>query len=313
MKYLLALLLSCSSLLALNSTIHTPNSLVYRGFSGYDEQFAMDNKGNILATWLVFNGRNTVLQSAFKPFDGPWEVPGRPDIQENVISFFGFEVDKYQLLGDPQGNFLMVWLIFNGRNNVIQAAYKPAGKPFVGPGDPRFQQNILSFLFSEVESDPIAAISSGNVVIAWQTFSTRNNTRVVQAVYRTATMPFVPAENPFFPENNISPDGFTVDVLPVVDVDDLGNAIVAWEVFNRTRNVVQAITRTPTTPFGTAQDPRIQDNILSLLHLNLEESPRAVIESGNALVIWEAYQQNVLLVQTAFKPAGGLFQIPAFN
>lgn len=313
MKFFFVFLLSCFSLAAQNSTINTPNSLVFRGFSGFDEQFAMDAKGNVLATWLVDNGTNTVLQAAFKPFDGPWQTPGPPTIQANVITTLGFEIGSYQLLGDPQGNFVIIWVVFNGFNNVVQAAFKPVGQPFAGPGDPRLQQNILSFLNSEVESTVVADISSGNVVIAWQTFSTRNNTRVVQAVYKTGSTGFTPAGNPLFPQNNISPDGFSVDVPPVVAVDDFGNAIVAWEVFNNTRNVVQAVTRTPSSPFGTALDPRVQDNILSLINLNIESPPQADIEAGNALVIWEAYQQNILLIQTAFKPSGGLFQIPSFN
>ncbi len=271
------------------------------GFTVLNVQFAMDNAGNVVAAWSVNNRSNVVVQAAFKPVGGPWQLPGVPTQQENIITPLRFTATNFQLAGDDQGNAVIVWQVFNGRNVVIQAAYKPFGAPWQTPGSPIFQSNVLSFFGFNVSVPPTVAIANANVLIAWQIFNDTNT--VAQASFRPNAIGsrFSQPGTPRNQDNVLSPFRFNITSQPAADVDNDGNCVVAWEIFNRSNTVIQAVLKNGGLPFQIAEDPRNQANILSPLRFNSVNGPQVNIESGNVVVLWTLFDGLTTVLQASYK------------
>lgn len=309
MKFFLSLVISivycCGSLFGQN----IPLSLITFDFSALTYRFSMDAIGNVIVVWNTNNGTRTVLQAAYKPVAGPWQLPGDPRFQNNVISPINLDVLSYVFAGDLAGNAVVVWKVnittFLGTKNTLQASFKPAGKPWEPPitiSPPGFQ----------VLSEPAVAINAGNVVVSWRI--SNNTNAVVQGAYKAAGKAWEIPGSPIFEESILSPIRFDVQFPPQVSVDSLGNAISAWEIYGTT-NVAQAVLKTPTTPWEFAGDPRFQTNIQSRIGFDLYTPPKVSIEAGNAVLIWQAYSRvdNNLLLQTSYRPKGKPWEIPGLN
>ena len=141
----------------------TTVTLTPAGFSTLSYQTATDDLGDSVAVWTETVGSAIVLQTATRAAGGTWtpSTPGNPAFQNNGISFnpnlqsnvltqLQNNVTSFQLAMDRQGNAVVAWVIFNGSNYVIQAAFKPAGGSFTFPGPPNNQTNVISPLGFDV-------------------------------------------------------------------------------------------------------------------------------------------------------------------
>jgi len=120
------------------------------------------------------------------------------------------------------------------------------------------------------------------------------------------------AKGGWLPPVAVSPAGEHVGGAHVV-LDSAGNATAVWDRWNGETTVVESVYR---PAGGSWQDPEI----LTVLEEGADpgdippngQSPRiAVDDDGDATVVWESYGgTNRLLVQSAFRPAGGAWQDP---
>jgi hypothetical protein len=81
---------------------------------------AVDAVGNAIATWRRSNGTHVIGQVAVLPVGGAWGAP-------QDLTAAGQVASLPRVAFDPAGNAITVWERFNGVNNVIQAAMRPAG------------------------------------------------------------------------------------------------------------------------------------------------------------------------------------------
>lgn len=284
-------------------------------------QYATDDAGNAIAVWSVNNGQNVVLQFAYKPVGSDWQIPGDPRNPTQVISPFFFSVIDWTLAMDRQGNAVVVWRINNGTTIVVQAIYREAGsaKPFSPANDPLFQDNFLNYRFFNITTLPQVAIGDGKTTILW-TVNNGFNT-VIQASNGSGNV-FSHPGNPTEANNilnyiSFQPGQFNINTTPLLSVDKDGNAIVAWQIFNDSQLVVQAVTKIINNNiFGfepPAGNPLQQNNILSPRLYSISSLQAVTIGNGNATVFWnrlDPLRGNNLILQAAFKPSGGLWQKP---
>ncbi len=92
---------------------------------------ALDADGDAMVLWGGSTGElgaHAVVQAAYRPAGGGWEAP--IDISEDGGNAYPSDVAF-----DADGNAAVVWARSDGTQNVVQAAYKPAGQPWEAPTD----------------------------------------------------------------------------------------------------------------------------------------------------------------------------------
>lgn len=307
----------------------TPQSLSFNVAPGIfnvgPTQFVTDDAGNVLVVWSVDNGQNTVLQFAYKPVLGDWQIPGDPRLSNNVISPFFYSVVDWTVAMDREGNAVVVWRIDNRSTGiVVQAIYRPLGNfsSFTDAGDPRVLDNFLNNYLYEVDALPQVGIGDGNVSILWRVFNGFNN--VLQAsigsggTFSRPGLPTIQAN--ILNYLSFRPGVFDITNPAELIVDFDGNAIVAWQLNNQVvptvqldNQVVQAVIRAAGGAFEIAGNPQQQVNILSPRIYSINQIENVTINSGNASVSWERTDVRVtenLILQSAFRPLGGPWQKP---
>ncbi|NGX54853.1 MAG: hypothetical protein KR126chlam2_00473 [Chlamydiae bacterium] len=304
----------------------TPKSLSFNSTQGLfnvgPTQYVTDDAGNTLAVWSVNNGRNIILQAAYKPIGSDWQVSGSPlDPSQSVSYFYGSVID-WTVEMDREGNVVVIWRIFNGSKIVVQVNYRAIGGSFSTAGDPRFQANFLNDYRYSITSLPQVGIGNGNAVILWFVNNGWNN--VLQASTKSAATGFSQPGDPTLPSNVLNfltyqTGRFNITTTPLFFVDKDGNAIVTWQLNNRVIGpqvqVVQAVTKFVGASFEIAGDPQRQENILSPVNFSISSLEESTIGSGNATVFWKRVDQTTrnLILQAAFKPINGVWEKPPLN
>ncbi len=304
----------------------TPKSLSFNSTQGLfnvgPTQYVTDDAGNTLAVWSVNNGRNIVLQSAYKPIGGDWQVPGSPLVPDQVVSYYYRDVIDWTVAMDREGNAVLIWRIFNGSRVVVQTNYRAFGGSFSIARDPLFHANFLNDYRYSIASLPQVGIGNGNAVILWIVNNGWNN--VLQASTKSAATSFTQPGDPTLASNILnfltySTGRFNITTTPLFFVDKDGNAIVTWQLNNRvigpSVQVVQAVTKFVGGAFQIAGDPQNQDNILSPVNFSISSLEEATIGSGNATVLWKRVDQVTrnFILQAAFKPINDVWQKPPLN
>ena len=322
MRLLILLLLIVTPLMGA-----TPKSLSFSSASGLfnvgPTQYVTDDAGNTLAVWSVNNGSNTILQSAYKPIGGDWQVPLSPRDPSQAVSYYYGNVIDWTVAMDREGNAVVIWRIFNGNQTVVQANYRALGGSFSTVGDPRFPANFLNDYRFSITSLPQVGIGNGNAVILWMVNNGWNN--VIQASTKSAGTGFSQPGDPTDPSKVLNfltyqRGRYNISDTPLFFVDKDGNAIVAWQLNNRLLGpspveVVQAVTKFVGGAFEIAGDPQRQENILSPVNYSISSLEEATIGSGNATVLWQRVDQTTrnLILQAAFKPINGVWEKPPLN
>jgi hypothetical protein len=237
---------------------------------------AFDASGNALAVWQG-NGTDDIIQSSSRPAGGVFAAP--------VDVSAGGALDP-QVAFDASGNALAVWERSNGSNFIVQSSFRPAGGAFGAPVD-------LSATGHDAGNPQVAFDRSGNAVAVWARSNGSNN--IVQSSFR-------PAGGAFGATVDLSATGQSA-LLPQVAFDASGNALAVWARLNGTNEIVQSSLRPAGGAFATPVD-------LSATGQDAFDPQVAFDASGNALAVWRRFNGSNDIVQSSFRPAGGVFAAP---
>jgi hypothetical protein len=262
-----------------------PLDLSATGHNAADPQVAFDGSGNALAVWDRSNGTSSIVQGAFRPATGTFAAP----VDISVAGVAGRDAFDPQVAFDATGNALAVWERSNGTNQIVQAAFRPAGGAFAAPVD-----LSASGLGGEDARFPqVAFDASGNALVVWERSNGTNE--VVQSAFR-------PAGGAFAASVDLSTSGQNASD-PQVAFDASGNALAVWEHPAGTGDLVQAAFRPAGGAFAASVD-------VSASGGNAFGPQVAFDPSGNALAVWRRFNGTKNIVQAAFRPAGGPFAAP---
>jgi hypothetical protein len=262
-----------------------PLDLSATGHNAADPQVAFDGSGNALAVWDRSNGTSSIVQGAFRPATGTFAAP----VDISVAGVAGRDAFDPQVAFDATGNALAVWERSNGTNQIVQAAFRPAGGAFAAPVD-----LSASGLGGEDARFPqVAFDASGNALVVWERSNGTNE--VVQSAFR-------PAGGAFAASVDLSTSGQNASD-PQVAFDASGNALAVWEHPAGTGDLVQAAFRPAGGPFAAPVD-------VSTSGQNAADPQVAFDASGNALAVWDRSNGTNLIAQAAFRPAGDAFAAP---
>jgi hypothetical protein len=264
-----------------------PATLSEVGQEASETQLAADSAGAAIVVWRRFNGSNYVVQAAVKPAGEAWGSPA-------TLSEAGQEASEPQVAVDAVGDATVVWRRSNGSNYLVQAAVKPAGKPWETPA-------TLSEAGQDAHAPEIAVDPAGDATVVWTRSNGSND--VVQAAVK-------PAGEPWAKAATVSQAGQQASE-PQVAVDSAGDATAVWTRYigqssgGMSNYVVQAAVKpageaweAPTTVSEEGQEEGFE--------------PRVAVDSaGDATAIWKRfiYGEN-RLIETAAKPAGKPWETP---
>jgi hypothetical protein len=255
---------------------------------------------------------------------------------ENV-SAPGYNGEESQVGVDGAGDTFAVWVRFDGSNEIVQAAERPAG----GAWGPAVN---LSAPGQDAEAPRLAVDAAGDAVAVWKRYD--GTDEIVEAASMTAggswgaPVPLsAPGEGADSPGVAIDPAGDAVAVWrrydgtdeiiqastrpaggvwqspvgiseagenayrPQVAIDAAGEAVAVWQRTDGVHLIVQAASRAAGGPWGPAVD-------LSAAGEDSVEAQIAVDPAGDAIAVWESYVAPNEVIQAAERPAGGAWQLP---
>jgi PKD domain len=234
----------------------------------------LDAAGDAVAVWERFNGANEIVQAAGRQAGGTWQAPtnlseASEDAEEPAVSV------------DPAGDAVAVWWRYDGSNEIIQAASRPAGGTWQGPTN-------LSAPGDGAIEPHVAVDPAGDAVAVWTRYD--GSDYIVQSASRAAGGTWgAPADL-----STMGQDAGHAEV----GVDAAGDAVAVWERFDGSNFVVQAASRAAGGAWGQPQD-------LSAPGRNAEEPAVAVDSQGDAVAAWERNDGSEEIVQAAGYDAAG--------
>jgi hypothetical protein len=256
-----------------------PVDLSVPGQNADAPRIAVDPAGNAVAVWSRFDGTNDRVQAASKPVGGAWGAPVD-------LSAPGEDAAEPQVAIDPGGNVVAAWSRFNGANEIIQAASKPAGGAWGAPDD-------LSLPGQNADEPDVALDQAGNALVVWQRSNGANS--IVQVRNR-------PAGGTWGAVISLSmagEDAFGAEVA----VNATGDAVAAWQRFEGSDTIAQAVTMPAGAEWGSLTS-------LSVVGADAYVSGTAVDPAGNVVVLWWRSNGTHQVIQAASKPAGGAWLAP---
>jgi hypothetical protein len=230
---------------------------------------AVDERGDAIAAWYA--SATQVLEAAFRPAGGRFGAPV-------AISATGEEVRFPRAAIDAAGDATVVWQRSNGKNEIVEAALRPAGGSFGTP-------QALSESGESAQDASVATNAEGDTAVTW--LRSNGTDEIVQAVVRAAGGRFSAPIDVSPPEANAA--------SPAVALDAHGDPTVVWS-----READAQVSS------GTAAGvfPTIPLTIgYPALFTSVAEDP-----AGDTLVGYFDPQDDA--ANATFRPAGGLFSVP---
>lgn len=242
--------------------------------SGELPRVAIDAAGEAVATWEESYSVNTVQVATLSP-TGAWSAP-------LTLSETGRNSSDPKVAMSPAGEAVVVWAGADSAGAAIaQEATRPAGAAWTIPVK-------LSAEGQNAELPAVAIDPSGATVVAWSRNDGSNF--IVQEKSRP------PGGIWGFTANLSKPGGGAG--APSVAIDPAGDAVVSWQRYDGSHEVVQAARRTGETgPWSAPVD-------LSRAEEAGWSSVAALDDAGDATVGWEALYGNSHLVAVAESAAG---------
>ena len=156
-----------------------PIDLSVAGQDAESPEVALDPQGNAVAVWERFNGTNFIVQGAVRPAaSGVWQTP-------LDLSVAGQSAELPKVALDPQGNAVAVWQRFNGTDEIIQGAVRPAGSGvWQAPID-------LSVAGQDAFEPQVTVDPQGNAVAVWERSNGTNE--IIQGAGYDAAGPLLSA------------------------------------------------------------------------------------------------------------------------
>jgi hypothetical protein len=219
-----------------------------------------------LAVWLVAPGATLATPAWLAPTD---------------LSTTGQDAFEPVVAVDAAGNATAVWERFNGTNDIVQAATRPAGGGWSAGQD-------LSAAGENARRQHVGVDAAGNATAVWERSNGTNF--IIQAATR-------PAGDAWGAAQDLSAAGQEAQ-QPDVAVGAAGDAVAVWKRSNGTNFIIQAATRLAGGGWGAAQD-------LSAVGQEAQDPRIAVDGHGNAVAVWSRSNGTNFIIQAATRPAGG--------
>jgi hypothetical protein len=239
-----------------------------------NNKFKCPNPDFVMASVRPAGGVFTEAQRISPPLTQP--PTGEPELEEWAIDESAKNASGAHPTIDSAGNATVVWSAFNGEDNVIQTAYRPAGGSFTSPDQ-------VSASGEDAGLPEIGVDAAGNAIASW--LRRDGSDLIVQAGIKAPGGAFAPI-------GNLSPAGETAE-SPVLDVAPSGAATVVW----RLAGFLQSSTR----PAGGAFAPPVDINSGKDDPLFHEVS---VSDEGDAIVVWSGENGPDQIVRAAVRTAG---------
>ena len=205
------------------------------------------------------------------------------------VSMSGADGSEPQVATDAIGDATVVWERFDGVQQTVQSASRPAGGSWQAPVTLSVDAPTEDSFLPQVAMDP-----AGDAMAVWAHFTTGPG-EVVQAAAR-------PAGGAWEAPLTISPEGNEVP-HPEVALDARGDALAVWELHTAPANRIEASFR----PTGGAwqapvelSDPTHDANIGGI----------SVDPAGDAAVSFVQETGSTEVVEVASRPAGEAWQKP---
>jgi hypothetical protein len=256
-----------------------PVELSGSGHDASEPQVAVDSGGDAVAVWKRREGADYTVEAVSRPAGGNWQAPVD-------ISAVGQNASGPQVAVDPGGDAVAVWELYDGTNHIVQAATSPAGGSWQTPVD-------ISAIGQNASEPQVAVDPGGDAVAVWKGSGSANF--IVEAASR-------PAGGSWQAPVAISAAGTNSEV-PQVAVDQGGDAVAVWDLYDGINHIVQAAT----SPAGGSWQAPVD---LSATGQSALEPQVAVDPAGDAVAVWERYDGADYIVQASTSPAGGSWQTP---
>jgi hypothetical protein len=198
----------------------------------------------------------------------------------------GQNAETPQVAVDAQGDTVAVWRRYDGSNQIVQGAVRPAGGSWQTPVS-------LSEAGRNAEAPQVAVDAQGDAVAVWQRYD--GSHPIVQGA-------IMPAGGSWQTPVSLSEAGQNAE-KPQVAVDAHGDAVAVWQRYDGSHPIVQGAIM----PAGRSWQTPVS---LSEAGQNAEKPQVAVDAHGDAVAVWQRYDGSNLIVQGAALPAGGSWQAP---
>jgi hypothetical protein len=246
-----------------------PITLSATGQNAVAPQVGVDAQGDAVAVWTRSNGTNDIVQAAARPAGGTWQAP-------ITLSAAGQNAVAPQIGVDAQGNAVAVWTRFNGTNDIVQAAARPAGGAWQAPVD-------LSAAGQNAVAPQVGVDGQGDAVAVW--IRSNGITDVVQAAVRSG------GGGAWQAPINLSAAGQNASD-PQVTVNAQGNAVAVWTRSNGSNDIVQAAARSGREAWQAPIN-------LAAAGQNASDPQVTVNAQGNAVAVWRRFNRSNWIVQAA--------------
>jgi hypothetical protein len=244
-------------------------------------RIAVDDKGNAVAVWRLWNGSTWIMQASERRASGTWRAPAgisRPGVMQDP-----------QVAVNGSGVAIAVWTRRNGLEGVIQAARRTAAGAWP-------QEQSLSASAGESSSPSVAVDARGNAIAVWR--------RQVGSMWAVEAATCQANGTWQAPRTVAVGDGEVREELRVA-FDGKGNAIAAWARRLRSGDTIVEASSRPargswqapellSAPTGTASSPQI-----------------ALDRRGTAFAVWmRVLSGGFTVIQSAVRPVGGAWRRP---
>ena len=242
---------------------------------GSEPEIALDSSGNAYALWPNSDGVNVRVEASFRPAGGSWQAPVE-------ISAAGRNAAVPRLAVDAAGTAIAVFQRYDGTNQIIQAAVRPAGGGWQAATN-------LSAAGRDAFQPAVSVNPQGAAVAVWQR-SNGTNLMIQASSWAPGGAWQAPVDLSATGQDGIQPQ---------VAVDPNGGAVAVWE----RQRVVQSAVRPPGSGWQAATNVSAPCGVPPVARI-------AVSPQGTAAAIWTCFVGSSTAIQSSLRPAGGSWDAP---
>jgi hypothetical protein len=231
-------------------------------------QAAMNAEGDATVVWMHYDGSRYVVESAYRPAVGDWESP-------TLVSEPGEEGGDPQVALDAAGDTLVAWRGESGGEEYVRTASRPVGGSWAEPTN-------ASAAGEHVQSIQDAVDSDGNAIVAWAGEG---------GGYDIARAAFRPSGGVWEAPSNLSVEGgnsFPSDVV----FDTGGNAVIVWQRWDGSSDVVQAAYRRAGEDWEPAVDLSEEGKMGMDAAVVLDAPGDETLADGDATAVWVSEERH---------------------
>jgi hypothetical protein len=256
-----------------------PQDLSEDGGNAFEPEVAVAPDGATTVVWRRFNGLNMIAQAATRPAGS--SVFGSPqDLSVGLRNAYEPQV----AISPVGGATTVVWRSYNGADETIRAATRPAGSDTFGA------PQELSATEGNAYEPQVAIAPDGATTVVWIRDSLDSDF-IVQAKTR-------PANSETFGATQSLSEGVQDAVQAQVAVAPNGATTVVWQTNDGINSVIQAATRAAgSSSFGTPRD-------LSATGGDAGSPQIAIAPDGATAVVWYRSEGSNDVVQASSRAAG---------